>query len=124
VYHSNELREGVGCRVPAADSDVDTLLDRTPPQRTPAVAGQGPHANGFAGHALLFYDVVTTTTTKAKKSTSGFLKMLSEKKSQNIIFRTLCFVARFCQTFFEHNFGHFFEQMNEINDFIVFADFE
>ncbi len=67
MYHTYELREGVGCRVPAADSDVDTLLDRAPPQRTPAVAGQGPHANGLAGHAMLLDDVVTTTPNDEKQ---------------------------------------------------------
>ena len=46
--HQVELRQGLGRRVPAADRDVDALLDRGPPERASPVAGQGPHADGLA----------------------------------------------------------------------------
>ena len=54
IYHNfclslqNVICQRLGRRVPSTGRDVDALLDRDPPGRTPPVAGQGPHPDGLA----------------------------------------------------------------------------
>lgn len=49
MHHQDILREGVGGGVQEEAGDGHPLLDRGPPQRSAAVAGQGPAADGVSG---------------------------------------------------------------------------
>ena len=69
VHHQNELRQGLGGRIQAADSDLDAMLDRTTPQRASAVAGPGPHSNGLALAALLVNVLNSQSYGKFQKKT-------------------------------------------------------
>lgn len=48
VYDTNELRQGLGRRIPPTGCDLHALLDRDSPARAAAVAGQGPDPDGIA----------------------------------------------------------------------------
>ena len=61
MHHQNELCEGLGRGVSPANGYLHSVLDRTSPQRTAAVARPGPHADGFAGDAMLVDDVSQRT---------------------------------------------------------------
>ena len=122
MYHSYELREGVGCRVPAADGYVNALLDRAPPQRTPTVAGPGPHADGLAGDALLLDDVVTTTVTQRRRKQKYFrvFKECYPKKSLKILFFEFCVLLRVFVRHFSNIISNFFrtnERKKRLNCF-------
>ena len=57
VHHPHEFCQGLGRRVPPANSHLDSLLDRAAPQRTAAMAGSGPHPNGLALHPLFVHEL-------------------------------------------------------------------
>lgn len=48
VHHQDELREGMGRRVPQTGRDQHTVLDRGASARAASVAGQGAHPDGGA----------------------------------------------------------------------------
>lgn len=52
VHDQDELREGLGRRVPPTDGHLDTVLDRTAPERPAPVARPGAHSNGLAPAAV------------------------------------------------------------------------
>ena len=56
------MAPGLGCRVPPAGRHQHPLLDRDPPARPPAVAGQGAHPDGLAPqpHLLRLLDPSVT----------------------------------------------------------------
>ena len=57
VYHPNELRQRLGRRISETDSDFDSMLDRTPFERTSSMAGPGLDPNGIPYHSMLVHVV-------------------------------------------------------------------
>lgn len=88
MYDSHVVREGLGSRVPPPGRDVHSLLDRDPPARAAAVAGQGADTDGLPPQRDLVSVLAAPRTLDSPHRTlvSGIKILQSQKSFQPLHF--------------------------------------